>query len=96
MDIIKEKFKNESIVYKDSIVLYNSVVAQDVVRACLQHDKEIYRLEAFLIREKGGIQPCMEFSRIYEGVAPKTAANQAIEFLKEMIEQPYLFEIMYA
>ena len=95
MDIIQEEFKEQSIVYGNSIVLYTPATAQNVVKACLRHNKEVYRLEAFLIQECGGIQPFMEFSRTYENISAQAAAQQALDFLAEMSDQPYLFEVMY-
>jgi hypothetical protein len=94
MDIVKETFFTKSIVYKNSIVLYNPQNAVDVVKFCQTMNKRIYGLDAFRF-VGNGIQPVLEFSTDYSCDKSAKVYEEAIEHVQKLFDENLYFEVIY-
>ena len=90
-DIIKEKFI-KNVVIISNIHMYFIKTARDVISECKKNNIRINGLEAFKLTGLG-IQPSQEHSIDFK---PGTDSwEQAMEFLSNIKDTTYLYEIWY-
>jgi len=90
-DIIKENFLKKAVIY-DNIWLYFIKHAIAVVCECEQNRIKITAIEAFRLTGEG-IQPSQEHSISFN--ADEDNWSRAIEFLSNIKDTSYLYEIWY-
>jgi hypothetical protein len=90
-DIIKEKYLKKAIIY-DNIWMYFIKTAIAVVYDCEKNQIKITAIEAFKLTGEG-IQPSQEHSLSFN--ADEDNWSRAIEFLSNIKDTSYLYEIWY-
>jgi len=94
MDVVRKKFCTKSVIYKDSIVLYSSQNAIEVIKFCATINKKIYGLDAFKLVDSG-IKPFLEFSTDYSCDETVKVYEKAINHIQELFDKNLYFEIVY-
>jgi len=90
-DIIKENFIKKAVIY-DNIWMYFIKTAMEVVNNCEKNQKKITTLEAFKLTGEG-IQPSQQHSIVFN--VNEDNWSRAIEFLSNIKDNSYLYEIWY-
>ncbi|MDD3894006.1 MAG: hypothetical protein PHU36_03175 [Syntrophomonadaceae bacterium] len=90
-DIVKEKYSDKAILY-GNMRLYFIKTAKEVIADCQKNNIRVVGLEAFKLTGEG-IQPSQEHSVDFNDNEENW--QKAIEFLENVEDLTYLYEIWY-
>ena len=90
-DVIKEKYARKAVIY-DNIWMYFIMTAKEVIIDCEINQNKIMGLEAFKLTGEG-IQPSQEHS--IDLNTNEDSWRKAIDFLSNIKDTDYLYEIWY-